>query len=180
MEGLISKLQDAGIKRANLNVVWDFTVASEQSIAGNALAIRDDAFARLGDTNLSDLTVQGASPSFTVTDVRDCAVAGECDDDPVPELLRIVEGTIDTPCYLNQDGCPPGAKFAYGSTGAGDLERKLRRRRPVHLRDPASAVSGGNAVPARPSLYGHGLLGGRGEVERGSGGNIRTMANDHD
>jgi hypothetical protein len=39
---------------------------------------------------------------------------------------------------------------------------------------PRSAVDGG--VPARPSLYGHGLLGGQGEVQ---GGNIKAMASEH-
>ena len=37
----------AGIARANLNLAWDFTVASEQNIAGRMLHIRDDAFASL-------------------------------------------------------------------------------------------------------------------------------------
>jgi hypothetical protein len=179
MEDLIGKLQSAGIKRANLNVVWDFTVASEQSLAGRALEIRDDAFGRLGDANLSDLTVQGNSPSFTVTGVRDCSVAGECDDDPVPELLRIVEGTIDTPCYLNADGCPPGSKFAYDGAGEITWDPSFDAEVAFTCVIPASADDGGSADPARPSLYGHGLLGGRDEVERGSGGNIRTMADDH-
>jgi hypothetical protein len=41
---------------------------------------------------------------------------------------------------------------------------------------PRSAVSGVTVDPVKPSLYGHGLLGGAGEV---NSGNIATMANDH-
>ncbi len=55
-------LDEAGIPRGSLYMAWDFTVASAESIAGRVLAMRDDAFARLGDTNLADLTVQGSSP----------------------------------------------------------------------------------------------------------------------
>ena len=40
-----------------------------QPLRARALSIRDDAFAALGDTNLSDLQVQGTAPTFTVTQV---------------------------------------------------------------------------------------------------------------
>ena len=50
MENLISTLQANGIPRANLYMTWDFTVASEHSLAGRALAIRDNALRQLGDT----------------------------------------------------------------------------------------------------------------------------------
>ena len=34
------------------------------------LQIRDDAFAKLGDTNLADREVQGSAPTFTVDKVE--------------------------------------------------------------------------------------------------------------
>ena len=43
MEDLISTLQQNGIQRSNLYMTWDFTVASEHSLGGRALAIRDNA-----------------------------------------------------------------------------------------------------------------------------------------
>ena len=49
-EQLFTKLRKAGIRRRNLYLTWDFTVASEQSLAGRALHIRDRAFRALGDT----------------------------------------------------------------------------------------------------------------------------------
>src|SRR5262249_18538695 len=56
---VLTQLDKLGIKRSSLYLAWDFTVASTKSLTGRALAIRDDAFKQLGDTNLADLKVQG-------------------------------------------------------------------------------------------------------------------------
>ena len=45
--------------RSDLYLAWDFTVASDQNNAGRELAMRNDAFAQLGDTNLADRIVAG-------------------------------------------------------------------------------------------------------------------------
>ena len=65
MESLFARLA-AGIARRDLYLAWDFTVASRQSLTDRMLAIRDDAFAELRDTNLADLKADGDSPEFTV------------------------------------------------------------------------------------------------------------------
>ena len=60
-------LQDAAEGRdqaQDLYEAWDFTVASRQSLTSRMLSIRNDAFGQLGDTNLSDLQVQGNAPPF--------------------------------------------------------------------------------------------------------------------
>ena len=63
MESVIDDLTEkAGVKRKSLYMAWDFTVASQESVTGRATTIRDDAFARLGDTDLADRTIQGDSP----------------------------------------------------------------------------------------------------------------------
>ena len=59
MEELFEILGDSQIRRSELYLAWDFTVASEESLAGRMLSIRDRAFAELGDTNLADGTVAG-------------------------------------------------------------------------------------------------------------------------
>ena len=46
-------------------------MASEQSLAGRMLAIRDDAFKQLGDGNLKDMKVEGKAPAFTIGQVTD-------------------------------------------------------------------------------------------------------------
>ena len=60
-EKVFPVLAERGIaKDDSLYLAWDFTVASDESTTGRALDIRDDAFARLGDTNLADRKIQGA------------------------------------------------------------------------------------------------------------------------
>jgi hypothetical protein len=95
MEDLFDTLQGAGIKRKNLYLAWDFTVASEHSLTSRALHIRDDAFAGLGDTNLSDMQVQGSSPQFTITHVTNFAPCGD-DGCQGPELAEDPTGLICT------------------------------------------------------------------------------------
>ncbi|MEA2405579.1 MAG: hypothetical protein QOE08_2226, partial [Thermoleophilaceae bacterium] len=56
-EQMFSTLGRAGIERDDLYLAWDFTVASERNISERLLGIRNDAFAKLGDTNLADMKV---------------------------------------------------------------------------------------------------------------------------
>ncbi len=58
-ESIFEVLRGAGIRRSNLYLAWDFTVASDENIAGRMLHIRNDAFATLGDTTMADMVVQG-------------------------------------------------------------------------------------------------------------------------
>src|SRR5205823_14631798 len=57
IEDLFATLKKAEIKRHDLFLAWDFTVASERSLSERVLFMRNDAFAQLGDTNLADLQV---------------------------------------------------------------------------------------------------------------------------
>ncbi len=172
MESLFSTLSGAGIKRSNLYLAWDFTVASERNLSERALAIRDDAFAKLGDANLSDLSVpaESTSPPFQVTATHDFTEAED------PQIAREVEGQVTVPCYLNAPGCPPGSRFVLapgsstptwvpGNTTSAGFTCEI----------PRSAIDDA-PNPARPSLYGHGLLGQGTEV---SGGNVKAMAAEH-
>ncbi len=148
------------VHRPGLYMAWDFTVASEDSLSSRVLAMRDDAFARLGDTNLADGVVQGSSPDFTITEVN---------DNPEPGMLREVKGTIEVPCYLDENGCPSGSQFAYD--GPDDTEpnwnESFTMEAPFECNIPENVDGGSSVVPARPSLYGHGLLGDR--EQAGSG-----------
>ena len=56
----------AGVDRSSLYMAWDFTVASQESVTGRALSIRDDAFARLGENNLANRVIEGDSPVVQV------------------------------------------------------------------------------------------------------------------
>jgi hypothetical protein len=181
MEQLFTTLRKAGIGRSNLYLSWDFTVASERNLSERVLSMRNDAFAQLGDTNLSDLQVQGSSPKFTIdpngeTDFAPCGSDG-CQSGESDQIAREVKGHFTVPCYLNAPGCPPGSQFLFapgssvptpipGNTTLANFQCEI----------PRSAVDGSNPTPARPSLYGHGLLGSASEV---SGGNIRALASEH-
>ena len=47
-EELFARLRKSGVRRGNLHLAWDFTVASQESLTGRALHIRDRAFAAPG------------------------------------------------------------------------------------------------------------------------------------
>jgi hypothetical protein len=179
MEQLFSTLRNAGISRSNLYLTWDFTVASERSLTARMLKIRNDAFAQLGDTNLSDLQVQGQTPSFSIdsTQTQNFTTAQNAN------IARIVHGTVTVPCYMNTPGCSPaGSTYNFGPDG---LPAQLGAGTPLantasasfECIIPHSALDAPGHAPARVSLYGHGLLGSASEVE---GGNVEAMANEHD
>ena len=169
--GIFHALKRAGIKRNGaLYEAWNFTVASRRDRSARLLEIRDDAFGQLGDDDLSDVEVDGSAPEFEVTAVEDFTQAEN------PQLLRIVRGTFQVPCYLDENGCPPGAGFNYASTKRNALPTRIAGNT-----DMANFVCvvprAAQSQPARASLYGHGLLGSAGEVDAG---NIQDMAAEHD
>ena len=162
------ELRRAGIKRrGQIYRVWSFTVASERSLAGRALHIRDDAFKSLGDSNLRDLKVAGKAPAFKITTVTN----------PTPTednlIARRVDGTMTVPCYLTK-ACAPGGQFTFNKQGLPIRQGTMEV--PFTCRIPRSALDPANPPAARPSLYGHGLLGSASEV---NAGNVRAMANEH-
>jgi hypothetical protein len=151
-ESIFWKLKKAGVERQNLYLAWDFTVASVQNLTGRELAMRDDAFAQLGDTNLADGIPQGVSPTFQVTSVE---------NEPDPgQIARRVKGTFEVPCYLFPD-CGPGSTMHLNA--AEEPEQNGTWTANFDCIIPESAVTGA-PKSARPSLYGHGLLGDASEV----------------
>ena len=152
MDRIFLDLAFAGVHRRDLQLAWDFTVASTRSLTGRMLTIRDDAFHALGS----------ATPAYTVTNVV---------ENPNPQVRRRVEGTLALPLYLTNGGAP-GGRFVLGPDG-------LPRRQPGTFTAqfvcnlPAAAAT----TPARMALYGHGLFGDLTEV---NGGLARTMAEQHD
>ena len=157
-ERIFKTLKKAGIKRRSLYLAWDFTVASERSLAGRMLHIRDDAFETLGDTNLKDLKVFGQSPSVLVDTVTDYTPA---EDD---RIARKVEGH-DHGAVLPHEGvrawrqlplrqaraaAPDGrdaARRSCATSRARRLTRPRRRRRAP--RSTATACSAGRPRSTR-------------------------------
>ena len=152
---IFKTLRRAGIDQRDLYLAWDFTVASDQNNAGRELSMRDDAFAQLGDTDLSDLTAQGSSPTFEVTGVE---------EEPNPgQIARRVKGNVMVPCYLFPN-CGPGGTMQLDSNGAPIQNGVWSANFDCII--PASVASG-PAGAGRLSLYGHGLFGTASEVASG-------------
>ena len=161
MEDLFSTLQGDGIQRSNLYMTWDFTVASEHSLAGRALAIRDNALHQLGDDTPGNGTIDGSSPTFHISNVIDAPNAA------LPaNTLRQVDGELtNIPCYLHPN-CQPGGTFNFlpngdvdptpnGTADDNSTTTGVRFRCLV----PNSAVTGTTVNPTQSGIFGHGLLG---------------------
>jgi hypothetical protein len=218
MEDIIRRLQRHGVKRDELYMAWDFTVASTRNIAGRLLHMRDTAFAELGD----------AAPAFKVEEVQDfdggesirrvkgrftvpnflTLPDGLCDNllPPVSQNLidycAAVNGIVDR---ISGTGVPglgdllgavadatdlamgfaqlPFSRLYYGIPG-GDLPQ-INPLQPTQeyrfqCEIPRTAVGSFDDAstwlrPATPTLYGHGLLGGMGEVGGGSTRRLREQ-----
>ena len=158
MEKIFTTLAKSGVKRDDLFLAWDFTVASERSLSERVLHMRDDALGSLGTGN---------APGFTVTNVE---------TDPEDHIARRVSGTFDAPSYLTDDG-GPGTRLDLGANG-------LPQRSGVTLQVPFLCViphsvlaPDGSVHQARAAVYGHGLLG---SVDELNAPNIRAMTDEHD
>ena len=160
---IFKDLRRAGIKRRSLYLAWDFTVASDENIAGRLLKMRDESLAGLGDTNMTDLQPDGASPTFAVTSTEDFTVGQDAD------MARRVKGTFEVPCYLAPN-CDPGGTMQLDANGMPQQNGTYTAN--FECMVPRSSLS----APARPSIYGHGLLGDAGEATSSP---QRTLGNSH-
>jgi hypothetical protein len=168
--GVRKALKRAKVSRRSVFVAFDFTVASDKSLTNRLLAIRNDAFRQLGDTDLADGKIQGAPPKYTITEVKDFTPQENA------KLLRTVKGTFEVPCYLNAAGCPPGARFHYSSTAKDALPTQTAgnvQTAKFQCNIPRAALT----APSRIGIYGHGLLGTEAQVDED---NIQDMSAEHD
>jgi hypothetical protein len=156
MEEIFTTLAAAGVARDDLYLAWDFTVASQRNLTGRLLFARDDAFKRLGSN----------APTFTVTNVE---------DDVDGNIFRRVTGTYEVERYVSTTD--PGARMILDAKGL-PLHQDTPQPASFICLIPRAALpsAAGPAVPARASLYGHGLLGSNDEV---NAGNVKAMANEH-
>ena len=155
-ESIFSTLRGAGIRRSNLYLAWDFTVATDENIAARELHIRDDALASLGDTTPGDGVMDGSAPDFQVTQVDNFTPVED------PEIARRVRGTFTVPCYL-EPNCGPGGSFQLGGDGLPSRNTGNDWTANFDCIIPRSAIDG-TPTPGRPAIYGHGLFGSASEV----------------
>ncbi len=171
---VLSRLAARGVDVDDLFLAWDFHVASGDNLAGRALAIRDDAFAQLGDTDLADSVVQGRSPDFTVTETVD------------EGTTRTVHGTVTVPNYLTtpQDTAPgvevegvglvvPQSRLFYGATRSGPMATPVQNPAVPTTEAEFTCRFRTDLPSVTPMLYGHGLLGSRNEATGSSSEDLR-------
>ncbi|MBI4883243.1 MAG: hypothetical protein HY826_04230, partial [Actinobacteria bacterium] len=136
---LLAWLTADGVVTDELYLAWDFTVASSDSLAGRLLHMRDLAYGELADD---------AAPAFTVT--------ANTEDGNV----RRVDGTFLVPNFLSGDG-GPGSTFMLDANGLPQRNAE----QPDYVADFHCVLPLGRSEPAMAIVYGHGLLGGRMEVD---------------
>lgn len=156
MKRMLAELTVAGVKRNDLYLAWDFTVASSQNLTGRMLHMRDDAFARLGEN----------APAFTITGVTPT---------PSPGIARRVTGTVTVPKYLAGPGGPGSRLNDPDQDGRPDASGTLSADLVCEVPTRVLAADG-TVTPGQASLYGHGLLGRPTEI---GAGNVRDMAREH-
>lgn len=169
LDAVMDVLQQAGVARHSLYLAWDFTVASEQSLTGPMLHMRNVAFAQLGNK----------APAFVVSSVTDYTTTQNA------LIARHVVGTFSVPSFLNEPGGPAGSTFNLdpdglpaqlpGNIQTANFECNIPRSTVADSTSPGSTV-----YPGHPLLYGHGLLGTADEItdphieEESNAGNFVT------
>jgi hypothetical protein len=135
-ETLFAALAAAGVERATLQLAWDFVTASSEALTGRAVSLRDQGLALNGP----------GAPPFTIESVE---------EDVSDHILRRVTGHFTVPLFM-QSATPP---TRYNLDANGRPLANGTATAPFLVNIPRAAVAGGVAHPARPILYGHGLLG---------------------
>lgn len=145
----LGSLRAAGVDTAGLYLAWDFTVASQRNLSERMLHMRDDGFRQIGSR----------APVYTIDSVNHYTP----EQDPL--ISRQVNGTVVVPGYLNIPLGPPGSRL---SLDANNIPRRglfNYQFAKFVCNIPRSATA---ANPARPALYGHGLLGDATEINSGA------------
>ena len=124
-------LKDAGIKRGNLYMAWDFTVGSRASLTQNLLHIRNAAFRGLGDDDLADGKVAGHAPRFKVDRTSRTT--------PTPASPEYVTGTVQGPLLPAGRGLRPRCDLQLRLRAAATRTR--RSSRGTWRRRPSTASS---------------------------------------
>lgn len=145
-----------GYRIDDLYLGWTFTIASVANNTQRLIHMRDDAFASLN----------GAAPVFTVDSIKANAADG---------IMRRVQGHFTVPNYLTtpvnttepalqSDPGLPGTRLLF-LPGDELPDRNGDFSATYTCNIPASLVGAdGTVTPGHGVIYGHGLLGGQGEV----------------
>lgn len=146
---IFAQLQDAGVARDELQLAWDFTVASREDTNGRVVAMRDAALEAVGD-----------GPTYEILSV---------DEDVSESIFRRIQGEIEVPLFLDDPG--PGGVMTFDDDGMPVANATARYGFTAMV--PYSAQN----TPAPGVLFGHGLFGNRSQVEASAFGELSNAAN---
>ncbi|MEI7507554.1 MAG: hypothetical protein WCK23_12145, partial [Actinomycetes bacterium] len=116
---------------------WSFTVASEESLSSRLLHERSVAYEQIGD----------GVPKFTVDTVS-------------PGDVQTIDGTLEIPNFLDNDGSP-GGKLLFDADG----NPAINPDHPTYEAAYRCVIPNEVSSPVPALLYGHGLMGSRDQVD---------------
>ncbi|KJE93000.1 hypothetical protein CAOG_03865 [Capsaspora owczarzaki ATCC 30864] len=148
---IFARLASANVPQSNLQIAWDFTTSSKESVTGDLVFMRDDATAR----------IPANGPTYTITNITDNFSA---------DMYRRILGTMNVPLYMTAP--TPGTYIVRDENGT-PLYQKLTPV-PFEVLIPRSLVTNGTTGPILQ--YGHGLFGDMSEIEQGY---LQDEANEH-
>lgn len=169
-ESIFKTLRKAGIKRSELYLAWDFTVASDENNYRRVLSMRDRAFAELGDTDLADNVIEpgSAAPAFQIDSVE---------SHPNERIARYIKGSFTVPCFLKSNNanpdCGPGSTMDLDADGLPKRHGYWQANMECIV--PQVAVDHGGKM--RPMVFGHGLFG---RADGVTGSVNPLLAHDHE
>ena len=161
---------EAGIKRRNLYLAWDFTVSSDREHR-RAHALHPQRRLRAARRHASSTTPGPGRARRLPRRPRSSTSTRRPQDagaDP-----RGSRAPTRCPCYL-QPNCEPGGRFALDGKGLPSQNGTCTAQ--FNCGVPHAAVDAAGAPPGRPQVYGHGLLG---SASQATSSEQQTLAQTH-
>lgn len=142
---IFTRLSAAGVARTDLQLAWDFTTASQENLTGRLVSARDDAFTR----------IPSDGPEYRIKQVQNFTTTENS------SIGRQINLEFRVPYYTDKPG--PGGVLVLDAAGKPVFQGWTWVTATVRI--PHTLLT--NPRPGRLLQYGHGLLGGQGEVESG-------------
>jgi hypothetical protein len=150
---IFAKLAAAGVAKDDLQIAWDFTTGSRESITGPLIAVRDAALAAVGSDG----------PEFSLKSVE---------ENPNPDILRRIVVTMKAPLFLESATYAAGDPVpALKKDAADEPVQNGTMDVDVLIQVPNSVTSAGKHGLLQ---NGHGLFGSK---EEGRNGYLARAAN---
>jgi len=149
-EDVFSRLAAAGVERDELVLAFDWVVASDESLTGQVLSMRDQAFEWLALQESLGIQTFTVNPAKTIE--RDCSQPGVT-------AWREIEGTYQVPLFLTSDPVPdPLAPGVVKLDAQGKPVATGFTNPPFTIAIPCTVFDAGQPPPF-PIYLGHGLFG---------------------